>query len=97
MMSVSAENKNYLKNYIAVKRRILLQTVGALAATMLPPATFASNNVPEDAFLNDFLDRWETSRQYMIDVAQKMPESEYGFKPTPSRHHLRSNSCILRL
>ena len=85
MMSVSAENKNYLKNYIAVKRRILLQTVGALAATMLPPATFASNNVPEDAFLNDFLDRWETSRQYMIDVAQKMPESEYGFKPTPEQ------------
>jgi uncharacterized damage-inducible protein DinB len=65
-----------------VKRRILLQSFGALAATTLSPVTLAFNNVPEDAFLNDFLDRWETSRQYMIDVAQKMPESDYGFKPT---------------
>ena len=68
-----------------MKRRILLQSVGAFIATALPPPIFAFNDVPKDAFLRDYLDRWETSRQYMIDVAQKMPESEYGFKPTPEQ------------
>lgn len=68
-----------------MKRRILLQSIGAFIATVLPPPTFAFNNAPKDAFLRDYLDRWETSKQYMIDVAQKMPESEYGFKPTPEQ------------
>lgn len=36
----------------------------------------------QDAFLKDYLERWETSRKYLIDVAEAMPESEYGFKPT---------------
>ncbi|GAA4455554.1 hypothetical protein GCM10023189_23470 [Nibrella saemangeumensis] len=37
----------------------------------------------KDAFLKDYAERWETSRQYMLTVAEAMPESEYGFKPTP--------------
>lgn len=37
----------------------------------------------QDAFLKDYLERWETSRKYLIDVAEAMPESEYSFKPTP--------------
>jgi uncharacterized damage-inducible protein DinB len=37
----------------------------------------------QNSFSKDFLERWETSRQYMLSVAEAMPESEYGFKPTP--------------
>jgi uncharacterized damage-inducible protein DinB len=37
----------------------------------------------QDPFLKDYLERWETSRQYMLAVAEAMPEKEYGFKPTP--------------
>ncbi|MDO1445469.1 DinB family protein [Rhodocytophaga aerolata] len=36
-----------------------------------------------DSFLRDFAERWETSRQYMLTVAEAMPESAYTFKPTP--------------
>lgn len=39
----------------------------------------------KDAFLKDYLERWQTSKQYLLDVAEKMPESEYGFKPTPEQ------------
>jgi uncharacterized damage-inducible protein DinB len=37
----------------------------------------------QDSFLKDYLERWETSRQYMLSVAEAMPESGYSFKPTP--------------
>lgn len=37
----------------------------------------------QDSFLKDYLERWETSRQYMLTVAEAMPESAYHFKPTP--------------
>lgn len=36
----------------------------------------------QNSFLKDYLERWETSRAYMIAVAEAMPESEYNFKPT---------------
>lgn len=36
----------------------------------------------QDSFLQDYLERWETSRQYMLAVAEAMPESAYNFKPT---------------
>ena len=31
--------------------------------------------------MKDFLERWETSRQYMLAVAEAMPESAYTFRP----------------
>ena len=37
----------------------------------------------QKSFLKDYLERWETSREYMLAVAEAMPESEYNFKPTP--------------
>ena len=36
----------------------------------------------QNSFLKDYLERWETSREYMLAVAEAMPESEYNFKPT---------------
>lgn len=35
----------------------------------------------EDHFLRDFLQRWESSKAYMVAVAEAMPEEAYGFKP----------------
>lgn len=33
-------------------------------------------------FLPEFLERWETSRQYTLTVAEAMPEKDYHYKPT---------------
>jgi len=35
----------------------------------------------QDAFVADFLLRWENAKQYSLAVAEAMPESNYGFKP----------------
>jgi uncharacterized damage-inducible protein DinB len=35
----------------------------------------------EDPFIQDFLQRWESSKEYMVAVAEAMPEEAYGFKP----------------
>jgi uncharacterized damage-inducible protein DinB len=37
----------------------------------------------KDSFLKEYAERWENSRLYLLAVAEAMPESEYGFKPTP--------------
>lgn len=37
----------------------------------------------KDNFLKEYGERWEHSRQYLLAVAEAMPESAYGFKPTP--------------
>jgi uncharacterized damage-inducible protein DinB len=36
-----------------------------------------------DSFLKEYAERWENSRLYLLAVAEAMPESDYGFKPTP--------------
>lgn len=35
----------------------------------------------DDPFLRDFLKRWQSSKEYMVAVAEAMPEDAYGFKP----------------
>lgn len=36
----------------------------------------------ENLYLDAFLTKWENSKTYMVQVAQSMPDSLYGFKPT---------------
>lgn len=36
-----------------------------------------------DKFIEDFVERLENSRKYLILVAETMPEDKYGFKATP--------------
>lgn len=36
----------------------------------------------EKGFLPEFLERWETSREYTLAVAEAMPEEAYHYKPT---------------
>lgn len=51
------------------------------------PAPFACSGPASwsqtDPFLRDYAERWENSRQYLLAVAEAMPESAYGFRPTP--------------
>lgn len=37
----------------------------------------------EDPFINDFLERWENSRDYLILIAETMPKDAYDFKAAP--------------
>ena len=37
----------------------------------------------EDPFIKEFLERWENSRKYLIQVAEMMPEDKYDYKVTP--------------
>lgn len=42
-----------------------------------------SGSSQSDPFIKDFLERWENSTNYMIAVAEAMPEEFYDFKPSP--------------
>ena len=37
----------------------------------------------QDVFIEDYLERLENSRKYLISVAEMMPEDKYGFRATP--------------
>lgn len=37
----------------------------------------------ENSFIEDYLERWENSKKYLILVAETMPEDKYNFKVTP--------------
>ncbi|WP_040282366.1 DinB family protein [Psychroserpens damuponensis] len=37
----------------------------------------------DDKFIEDYLERFENSRKYLILVAETMPENHYNFKATP--------------
>lgn len=37
----------------------------------------------QDPFIKDYLERLENSQEYLILVAEEMPESKYNFKATP--------------
>ncbi|MEX2514257.1 MAG: DinB family protein [Cyclobacteriaceae bacterium] len=36
-----------------------------------------------DPFLHDFLERWENSKLYLLDMAEAMPEKHFHTKPNP--------------
>jgi len=44
-------------------------------------ASLYSAFTQEDPLLRDFLQRWESSKEYMVAVAEAMPEEAYGFRP----------------
>ncbi|MGY2134622.1 DinB family protein [Hymenobacter sp. HD11105] len=58
-----------------IRNRILWFT---LVLSLISQQVLAQRN----SFLTDFLERWETSREYVVAVAEAMPESDYRFKPT---------------
>lgn len=46
---------------------------------LLPLSVFSQ----EDAFIEDFLVRWDHSKKYLIDMAEAMPEEAYHTQPYP--------------
>ncbi len=36
----------------------------------------------QDPTISTFLEKWENSKTYLIQIAEAMPESKYGYKPT---------------
>lgn len=56
---------------------LILSTFILLQSTSLP--LFAQQN----SFINDYLERLENSKKYLILVAETMPEENYDFKASP--------------
>ena len=40
------------------------------------------NAMSQDLFIETFLEKWENSKIYLIQLAEAMPETQYAFKPT---------------
>lgn len=52
----------------------------------------------QDTPISAFLDKWENSKNYLIEIAESMPEDKYNFKPTERQKtfreqllHIKSN------
>lgn len=68
-----------------MKHKLILTTLLLISTLSLP--LFAQ----EDAFINDFVERLENSRKYLLLVAETMPEDKYGFKATPESKSFAEN------
>ena len=51
---------------------------------LLLAAPFAAAAEPGLLSLDEFSQDWRISKQFTLDVASKMPEADYAFKPTPA-------------
>ncbi|WP_340155587.1 DinB family protein [uncultured Winogradskyella sp.] len=54
-----------------------------LATTILFATIYSPLFAQQDIFIEDYLERLENSRDYLILVAEMMPEDKYNFKATP--------------
>ncbi len=43
----------------------------------------------QDAFLKEYLIKWQNGAQYTIELAEAMPEDKYDYKPTPEVRSFR--------
>lgn len=43
----------------------------------------------QDAFLEEYLIKWQNGAEYTIELAEAMPEDKYDFKPTPEVRSFR--------
>jgi len=65
-------------------KHILILTIFVLTATKPLLAQ-------QDNFIEDYLERFENSRKYIIAVAELMPEEKYNFKATPESMSFAEN------
>lgn len=68
-----------MKNYLLLSTILLFQMV------IIP--TFAQ----EEKFIEDYFERLENSRKYVLKVAELMPETKYSFKATPESMSFAQN------
>jgi len=43
---------------------------------------FSLNGLAQNETIEAFLEKWENSKTYLIEIAKAMPEEKYDFKPT---------------
>ena len=67
-------------------RRIHILTTIILFSSMISPLL-----AQEDSFVKDYLERLESSRNYLILVAETMPEDKYDFKVSPDSMSFAEN------
>lgn len=65
------------RNSNTVKQILILTTIILFSSASSP--LFAQ----QDSFINDYLERLENSRKYLILVAETMPEDNYDFRASP--------------
>ncbi len=68
-----------------MKHLLILTTIMLFSAIETP--LFAQ----EDKFIKDYLERLENSRNYLIVVAEMMPEDKYDFRATPESKSFTEN------
>lgn len=68
-----------------MKRIVILTSV--ILSSLFTGSLFAQKN----DFVLEYLERLETSRKYLILVAENMPEDKYGFKATPESMSFAEN------
>ncbi len=52
---------------------------GLLLIIILNVSTFMAQQI---TLKSAFLEKWENSKNYLLEIAEAMPEENYGFKPT---------------
>ena len=55
-----------------------MRTLGTLLLAVVAPLSLGA-----DSFTDELANRWVTSKAFTIEVAEAMPEDQYGFKPSP--------------
>ena len=68
-----------------MKRIFILTSI--LVFTSSSGSLFAQQN----DYINDYLQRLENSRKYLLLVAEEMPEEKYNFKPSPESKSFAEN------
>jgi uncharacterized damage-inducible protein DinB len=65
-----------------------------LVCILISATTMAQQTTPKEAWL----EKWENSKNYLIGIAEAMPEADYNFKPTERQMtfkeqlvHIKSN------
>ncbi len=64
-----------------------MKYLSLLLVFLLAPHLFAQQN----SFIDEYLERLENSKQYLILVAENMPEEKYGFRATPESMSFEEN------
>jgi uncharacterized damage-inducible protein DinB len=55
----------------------------SFSTMMMLSATLASAQTPDTGYTSTLRASWNSVKRYVVSSAEKMPDANYGFKPTP--------------
>lgn len=79
-------HENYPNKFLNTMKRLLILSTFFLLSSVSTPL-FAQ----QDIFIQDYLERLENSRKYLILVAEMMPADKYKFRATPESKSFAEN------